>query len=215
MCGKKNTSRCVQCPSVVYCGRGTCIVYFHSFVKEGYPDLFRRMPDGWLEKKHHATCRSLKGGSWHKIKVDSLGDQMPHCCIPRRLDPTKNSGNQHHGQRRSRVRWYPQFLAKFQISLAMDNTPLPQHILIYNRARSFQLIWHRGGNPKLFEQGWKMTGSKLTLVGTTTWELRIRDLPGSSASDRSSLVTWTLHSWFTSFWPSSFLYEPLKYILFL
>ena len=184
MCGKKNTSRCAQCLSVVYCGRGTCI-----FTLLGRKVTLTHFAECQMAdwKKHKATCRSLKGGSWNKIKVDSLGDQMPHCFILSRLDPTQNSatagistmGNEspafvdiHNGKI---------FLAKFQISLAMDDTPLP-HMLIYDRARSFQLIWHRGGNPKLFEQGCKMMDRKLKIY---RWVRRLGNYEFEICLDRA------------------------------
>ncbi|KAF8959634.1 hypothetical protein BDZ97DRAFT_1385784 [Flammula alnicola] len=137
-CGKKITSTCMQCLSVVYCGK-EC------------------QTADW--KNHKFTCRSLKGGSWRTITT--CGPSLPYRSIINRLDSTHKPP----GMSTAKVDQPPPdthngkiFLAKFQIPLSSVQAA---NMLVYDRQRSFQMFWKRSSDPKLFDEARKMIGDKL------------------------------------------------------
>lgn len=133
-------------------------------------------------KAHKSTCRSLKGGSWHKVQVDSPGGQLPYSFILSRLDPTQNGGKNtvSDGGPPPDIHDGKVFLAKFQLSLSGNATP--GHMLIYDRTRSFQLFWFRKSDPKLFDEGTKMMGDKLKFY---RWIRRVGDYEFDLCLDRA------------------------------
>ncbi|KIM39524.1 hypothetical protein M413DRAFT_447013 [Hebeloma cylindrosporum] len=161
VCGKKTTSRCMQCLSVVYCGK-EC------------------QTADW--KTHKSTCRSLKGGSWHKIKVNSPGAQLPYSFILSRLDPTQGGGKDtvSDGTPPPDIHEGKVFLAKFQLSLSSN--AIPGHMLIYDRTRSFQLFWLRKSDPDLFDEGVYMMRDKLKFY---RWVRRTGDYEFDLCLDRA------------------------------
>ncbi|KAH9479136.1 Ankyrin repeat and MYND domain-containing protein 2 [Psilocybe cubensis] len=146
VCGKKNTSRCMQCMSVVYCSK-------------------QCQKEHW--QTHKETCKSIKGGTWHSITVQEPDMGPPELnSIVNRLESMHNP--QTAGISPSNNGIPPDvhggkvFLAKFQVSLTYDNYGiLAPDMLVYDRTRSFRFFWKRRSNPRLFAEAQKMMGSKL------------------------------------------------------
>ncbi|PPQ92952.1 hypothetical protein CVT25_000215 [Psilocybe cyanescens] len=167
VCGKKNTSRCMQCMSVVYCSKNCQRAHW---------------------KTHKKTCKSIKGGTWHAITVHEPNVVAPQLSsIVNRLESThdpytagmspSNNGippDVHGGKI---------FLAKFQVALTYDDqgTNAPD-MLIYDRTRSFRFFWKRSSNPELFAEAQTMMGSKLKFY---RWMRRTGDYQFDLCIDRA------------------------------
>ncbi|PPQ94681.1 hypothetical protein CVT25_009536 [Psilocybe cyanescens] len=167
VCGKKNTSRCVQCMSVVYCSK-EC------------------QRSDW--KTHKLACKSIKGGTWHTITVSdsSFGmPDMPYMSLLNRLDSmhkhpptevgsaiTKAPPDVHDGKI---------FLAKFQISLG---NPIGQatNMLVYDRTQRFKVFWTRNSDPNLFDEAQRIIGGKMKFY---RWMKRISDYKYELCLDRA------------------------------
>lgn len=139
-----------------------------SSLKVIYDDLSECQTADW--KTHKSTCHSLKGGSWHKIQaidplqlapVNSPGAKPPYSLSFNRLDATQTEWKNTvcDGRPPPDVHDRKVFLAKFQLSISSNATP--RHMLIYDRTKSFQLLWFRKSDPELFDEGTKMMGNKL------------------------------------------------------
>ncbi|KDR80994.1 hypothetical protein GALMADRAFT_61129 [Galerina marginata CBS 339.88] len=165
VCGKKNISRCLQCLSVAYCSP--------ECQKHDWPN-------------HKPTCRSLKGGTWHTVTFDT--PETPHgagVVIMNRLDtidevkakgqiaPTKKGvpPDVHEGKI---------FLVKFQISLFQFKDEA--NFLLYDRQRSFQVMWWRKDDRDLFDEAEEALADELKMY---RWARRVGDYQLSVCLDRA------------------------------
>ena len=153
VCGKKTASRCMQCLSVMYCGKGAHSCIPPSARSSHFSPECQRTD--W--PSHKEACKSLKGGRWHKITLSPA--PLPYLSMTNRLDPQI-------GRNKSKVDGPPtdihggkMFLAKFQVS--MSGNLHPGDMLVYDRQRSFTLFWKRTSDPILFDEATRMIGSKL------------------------------------------------------
>jgi hypothetical protein len=130
---------------------------------------------------HKVTCRSLKGGTWNTIKLDDLPHYAMHRTMINRLDTLsapsrtgtslKNEGppkDVHNGKI---------FLAKFQLSLGGD-----PHMMIYDRQRSFQLLWMRKSDSRLFDQAAAIMADRFKFY---KWVRRVGDSKMDVCLDRA------------------------------
>ena len=132
---------------------------------------------------HKSACKSLKGGTWSSIKLSN----PPGNCqtMINRLDPLSTSSGIHTQTKADssvlpdKVHKEKIFLAKFQIALMETMAP---HIMIYDRQRSFQLLWFRSSNPTLFDSAKQMMGGQYKFY---RWVKRVGEDEMDVCLDRS------------------------------
>ncbi|KAF9528997.1 hypothetical protein CPB83DRAFT_853592 [Crepidotus variabilis] len=154
ICGEKIASKCSQCLTVSYCGK--------ECQRLDWPN-------------HKATCKSLKGGSWHPIDLfdmpelpPGVGDQAKHRFVMNRLDPFTSSSGLHSttgddapDSHRGKI-----FLAKFQAPLMGGVNP---SMMIYDRQRSFQSFWRKNSNLETFNQAMRVMGGRPKFYKWVRW----------------------------------------------
>ncbi|KAF4611247.1 hypothetical protein D9613_007244 [Agrocybe pediades] len=189
VCGKKTASRCLQCLSVVYCGPGSSSPFphlsYHPQAHHCLPKNLECQKADW--PNHKATCRSLNGGTWSTITCEiiphipgiSLQNHHETPQDARKRDKKLSSSvaggrpppDIHHGKA---------FLLKFQISLfrISDDT---HHMLLYDRQRSFQVMWMRNSARDLFDRAEHEMGDVLKIY---RWARRVGDYQFEVCFDR-------------------------------
>jgi len=132
---------------------------------------------------HKATCRSLKGGTWHTINFDrsspmsrfilnrnDIIDSKKSESLIENIDTTTVTPNVHGDS---------VFLVKLQISFFPVGEDA--NMLIYDRQKSFQEFWKRKDSPELFDDAEEMMGDKLKIY---RYARRVGDLQLSLCLDR-------------------------------
>ncbi|KAJ3515707.1 hypothetical protein NLJ89_g1594 [Agrocybe chaxingu] len=145
VCGKENTSRCLQCLAAAYCGR--------ECQTADWPN-------------HKKTCRSLKGGSWSTITFEKEGSRGLRLVVNKMDSPAEiKARNQVEGRIEGssppNVHADKVFLVKIQISAFAFGDEA--NMLIYDRQRSFQVTWLRNSDPDLFDEVEEIIGDPLKM----------------------------------------------------
>ena len=184
VCGKKGVRQCTQCLSASYCGKGKChnISSKHDFIAYKIRRGLECQTLDW--KKHKVTCRSVKGGTWRTFTFEIppafyqniVGRQDT---VPLEMNvPSDDSfltreppPDIHNGQI---------FLAKFQKSL--DPPGDPTDILVYDRQRSFRIMWMRESETDLFVNTCALMGNKHKCY---RWIKRVDDFSFAVCLDRA------------------------------
>ncbi|KAF8885085.1 hypothetical protein CPB84DRAFT_1788684 [Gymnopilus junonius] len=161
VCGKKTGSRCLQCLSVLYCGK--------ECQRADWPT-------------HKQACKSLKGGKWHKITLSHFAAGLPFQTLMNRLDSGNGVSLRGDGPPED-VHNGKMFLAKFQLPLSSGST-IPQRMLVYDRQRSFSLNWERNSDPVLFDEAARIIGGDLKFY---RWMKRTGDYTFEICIDRSPI----------------------------
>ncbi|KAF4611248.1 hypothetical protein D9613_007243 [Agrocybe pediades] len=137
---------------------------------------------------HKATCRSLKGGTWKTITFDLSNakksmflynyHETPQDAL-KRLDTDPSSVINAAGGPPPDIHNGKTFLVKFQISLFQFKENA--HMLLYDRQRSFQVLWKRINARDLFDEAEDQLGDELKMY---RWARRVGDYQLEVCFDR-------------------------------
>ena len=113
-------------------------------------------------------CHSVKGGTWRIVNIDKPSNSgeykikiVPHHASFPHIDdsdpsPDAPPANIHEDKI---------FLIKLQISLS----DVAESMLIYDRQRSFQVIWYRKNQQDLFDEVEETLGNNLKMFRWARW----------------------------------------------
>ncbi|KAJ3530229.1 hypothetical protein NMY22_g8661 [Coprinellus aureogranulatus] len=144
VCGNaKNTRRCTQCLTAVYCS----------------PECQSK---DW--PAHKDICRGLQGGTWTEINLGedpSTMAGMPRGMFMARMnvhenirfsEPSRAGGeNGNEPDVPPNIHGNKAFLIKFQVPGMGGGRP--DHVMMYDRKRSFTIFWKRSSDPEAFAVG--------------------------------------------------------------
>lgn len=162
VCGStKNASRCTQCLTAVYCSP--------ECQKKDWPS-------------HRGTCGSLQGGTWTEINLgenpSAPMDGLPkgmfvgrfnmHESLRGAMNNTSRIGGENGDEPDipNNIHGNKTFMVKFQIGLGGSR---PNHMMMYDRKRSFTVFWKRGTDPEAFAVGERAIGHDLKMY---RWAMR-------------------------------------------
>jgi len=137
---------------------------------------------------HKATCRSLKGGTWKTLTFSPPEDKQhlfmynnretPEEILCRVQAPSSYISAEHGPP--PDVHNGKTFLVKFQIALWQFGEDA--HMLLYDRQRSFQVMWKRKDQQDLFDEAEEALGDSLKMY---KWARRVGDYRLEVCFDRS------------------------------
>ncbi|KAG6891133.1 hypothetical protein C0992_010428 [Termitomyces sp. T32_za158] len=173
LCGKKMKSRCTQCLSVSYCGKGACRPWNQDFT---LIDLLECQREDW--PNHKKLCRSLKGGTWHTLTFSHANTPFGHMyrAVINRFDSMQDiraqmiESPEDQNTPPQNIHGEKAFLIKLQISLSQSG--MDSSMLIYDRQKSFQVNWLKSQDAKVYQEGEKAMGHKLKIY---RWARRVGD----------------------------------------
>ncbi|KAH6903064.1 hypothetical protein BKA70DRAFT_1567012 [Coprinopsis sp. MPI-PUGE-AT-0042] len=164
VCGRSSNanSRCTQCLAAVYCS-SECQT--------------RDWPS------HKDVCTSLQQGTWTEINLgenpSAPMDGLPGGLFVQRMNvheswqgsstsnPTRIGGEDGQGPDIPKdIHGKKAFLVKFQVGLGGGR---PNHMMMYDRKRSFTVFWKRSGDPDAFKVGEQAMDGELKMF---RWAIR-------------------------------------------
>lgn len=131
---------------------------------------------------HRTTCSSLQGGTWTEINLgenpSAPMDGLPKGMFVARMNMHENLQGARDNTSRiggengdepdipKDIHGSKTFLVKFQVGLGGGR---PNHMMMYDRKRSFTVFWKRGTDPEAFAVGERAIGDDLKMY---RWAMR-------------------------------------------